>query len=456
METTAGAVTPLLFLIALFIALPSAVSYAMVSKEMPAAGSAFTWLWRSTKPGVGLWVGWIMATYYVVVMFLQPIIFGLFFNELLKWFGIDGGTLTYAIGVLVATAIVMPAVYRDVNVSAKTALAFMVFEMVTVLALSLTILWVVGGDGKLSAAPFDPSTATGGVSAITSAVLFGILSFTGFDVASTVAEEAKTPKRLIPVATIVAVLVVGIFWIFTSWAFSLSVPVSEVESLASQGVTPITPIANDYWHKADIIVTLTGLTASLGTYVAGMVAIGRVLFAMGRDNTLPTPFARLNDRYGTPWPALHLGFALVLTVCVVIAVIAGPFNVWIWCGSATVFFALITYAFVHLANFAYYRRYKRDAFHWFWNAVIPAIGLAVITYALYKSFFKGLWSNGFALGQSIVVFSLAWVVIGLVYVLVLRRTRPEVFDQQGFVFEAEPAGDRGASLGRTEPAVETV
>jgi amino acid transporter len=456
METTAGAVTPLLFLLALFIALPSAVSYAMVAKEMPAAGSAYTWLWRSTKPGVGLWVGWIMATYYVVVIFLQPIIFGLFFNELLKWFGIDGGTLTYALGVVAATAIVMPAVYKDVNVSAKTALCFMAFEMVTVLALSLTILWVVGGDGKLSAAPFDPSTAKGGVTAITSAVLFGILSFTGFDVASTVAEEAKTPKKLIPLATIVAVLVVGVFWIFTSWAFSLSVPVSEVESLASQGVTPITPIANDYWHKADIIVTITGLTASLGTYVAGMVAIGRVLFAMGRDNTMPRPFARLNDKYGTPWAALHLGFALVLTVCVVVAVIAGPFNVWIWCGSATVFFALVTYAFVHLANFAYYRRHKRSAFHWFWNAVIPAIGLAVIGYALYKSFFTGLWSNGFALGQSVVLFSLAWAVIGVVYVLVLRRTRPEAFDQQGALLEAEPTSEPSPPRAYTGAAVETV
>jgi amino acid transporter len=456
METTAGAVTPLLFLIALFIALPSAVSYAMVSKEMPSAGSAYTWLWRATKPGVGLWVGWIMATYYVVVIFLQPIIFGLFFNELLKWLGIDGGTFTYAIGVVLATAIVMPAVYRDVNVSARTALGFMLFEMVTVLALSLTILWVVGGDGDLSLAPFDPSTATGGVSAITSAVLFGILSFTGFDVASTVAEEAKTPKRLIPLATIIAVLAVGVFWIFTSWAFSLSVPVSEVEKLASQGVTPITPIANDYWHRADIIVTITGLTASLGTYVAGMVAIGRVLFAMGRENTMPRPLSRLNGKYGTPWAALHVGFALVLAVCVVAAVIAGPFNVWIWCGSATVFFALITYAFVHFANIAYYLRHKRESFHWFWNAVIPAIGLAVIVYALYKSFFKGLWSNGFALGQSIVLFSLAWALIGLVYVLVLRRTRPEAFEQRGFVFESETAGEREPSLGRAGAAVETV
>jgi amino acid transporter len=425
METTAGAVTSFIFILGLVIALPSAISYAMVAREMPAAGSAYTWLWRATRPGVGLWVGWIMATYYVVVMFLQPIIFGLFFNELLKWLGIGTSNVTYALGVALATGIVIPAVYKDVQVSARTALGFMIFEMITVFALTVTILVVVGHHGDLSAKPFDPSSATGGFSAISAAALFGILAFTGFDAASTVAEEARTPKSLIPLATIISVLVVGGFWIFSSWAFSLSVPVSEVAHLAAQGVTPITPIATQYWHRADIIVTITGLTASLGTYVAGMVAIGRVLFAMGRDHTMPPFLGRLNARHQTPWNALHLAFGLVVAVCIVIAAIAGPFNVWTWCGSATVFFALVTYGFVHVANFAYYRRFKRESFHWLWNAVVPAIGLVVIVYALYKSFFKGLWEAGFAHGQSIVLFALVWSVIGAAYIAWLRTRRPE-------------------------------
>jgi amino acid transporter len=430
METTAGAVTSFLFILGLIIALPSAISYAMVAREIPAAGSAYTWLWRATRPSLGLWVGWVMTTYYVVVIFLQPIIFGLFFNELLKWFGAGTSNLTYALGVALATGIVIPAVYKDVQVSARTALAFMVFEMVTVLALSVTILVVVGDHGNLSAKPFDPSAATGGFSAISAAALFGILSFTGFDTASTVAEEARTPKSLVPLATIISVLVVGAFWIFTSWAFSLSVPVSEVADLAAQGVTPITPIATQYWHHADIVVTITGLTASLGTYVAGMVAIGRVLFAMGRDETMPRFLGRLNPRHQTPWNALHLAFALVIAVCIVVAAIAGPFTVWTWCGSATVFFALVTYGFVHVGNFSYYRRFKPESFHWFWNAGVPVIGLAVIVYALYKSFFKGLWAGDFAHGKSIVLFALAWSVIGALYVLWLRRSRPAALEQE--------------------------
>lgn len=426
MESTAGAVTSLIFLISMVIALPTAISYAMVAKEVPAAGSAYTWMWKATNPRLGLWVGWLMIGYYVVCAFLQPIIFGLFFNELVRYFGITPSNWTYLLGVVIATAIVIPAVYKDVNVSAKTAVVFMVFEMVTILALSITIIAVRGAHGQVTAAPFNPASASGGFHGIYQAVLFGILAFTGFDAISTVAEETKTPKSLIPKAMILAVLMIGAFWMFTSWAFSLSVPADQVAKFASQGVTPITPIANIYWHRWDVIVTITGMTAATGTYLAGMVTIGRVLFAMGRDGTLPKRLGKLHPRYQTPWNALHFGFGAVIVVCGILAMCWGPFNVWIWCGEATVFFATLTYLFVNLSNIAYYARFKRSDFHWFWNGFVPVIGILILAYTIYQSFFVSLWGAGFGLGKSVVLASVLFAVIGAVYVAWLNKCRSDV------------------------------
>jgi amino acid transporter len=427
MESTAGVVTSLIFLISMFIALPSAISYAMVAKEIPSAGSAYAWLWKATKPGVGLWVGWIMTAYYVVVVFLQPILFGLFFNEFVKFFGITPSNWTYLLGVVLATAIVAPAVYKEVNVTAKTAVIFMLFEMVTILALTITILFVQGSQGHLSAAPFNPSAASGGFHSIYQAVLFGILAFTGFDVISTVAEETKTPKILIPKATIFAVLLIGIFWMFTSWAFSLSVSPEQVAKLASHGVTPITPIANIYWHKWDIIVTITGMTAATGSYLGGMLTIGRVLFAMGRDGTMPKGLGKLHPKFQTPWNALHVGFILVIVVAGFVSMVSGPTNVWIWCGEATVFFAVLTYLFVNLSNILYYARYKKENFHWFWNGFVPIVGILVLAFTLYQAFFVSLWGADFALGKSVVLACLLFAVIGVVYVQWLGKKQPELF-----------------------------
>ncbi len=443
---TAGVVTSLVFLIALVISLPTGISYAMVAKEMPSAGSAYTWLWRITHPRVGSWVGWLMSSYYVVVIFLQPVIFGLFFNEFLQYIGVSTSNWTYLIGVLAATAIVMPMVYRNVTLSAQSALAFLLFEVCTIIALAITIFVVQASQGHFNASPFNPGAATGGFSAISHAVLFGILAFTGFDIVSTVAEETRTPKALIPLATIISLCLVGLFWVLTSWAFSIAVPVSRVTALASSGVTPITPIAGIYWHRWDVIVTITGMTASLATYLAAMLTISRVTYAMGRDGTLPSWFGQLNRRFHTPWNSLHVGFALVVVVTGVVgAAIQNPYNVFIWSGEATVFFAILTYFFVHLGNLVYYARFARERFNWFLNAVVPVFGMGVLAYALYQAFFVALWGAGFALGQSVIWFCVLWAVIGGAYVWWRSRARPKVFQGESFVF--------GADTDDSEPAI---
>lgn len=446
LEGTSGVVTSLVFLIALVIALPSAVSYAVVAKHLPAAGSAYTWLWRVTRPRVGSWVGWIMTSYYIVVVFLQPVIFGLFFNELLRSIGVTPTHLTYALGVLLATAIVVPAVYGNVTNTARAAIFFLLFEVITLAALCVTIFVVQGIHGHLSAAPLDPHLATGGLSGISRGVLFGILAFTGFDVVSTIAEETQTPKSLIPKATVVSLLLVGLFWVFSSWAFSLAATPAQVSTLAAQGITPITPIAGMFWHRASVIVTITGLTASLGCYLGGMNTIGRVMFAMGRDEALPSWFGKLHPRHQTPWNALHVGFVLVLLVTGLVAsLISNPYNVFIWAGEATVFFAVITYFFVNLGNLIYYQRFRREEFHWFSNGVIPVVGMGVLAYALYEAFFVALWGAGFALGRSVIYFAIAWAVVGALYTRYLSHRKPEIFARESFVLGA-PSHNEGIPI----------
>jgi amino acid transporter len=193
-------------------------------------------------------------------------------------------------------------------------------------------------------------------------------------------------------------------------------------------------------------VTITGLTASLGTYLGGMNTIGRVMFAMGRDRALPSWFGRLHPKHQTPWNALHFGFIVVLIVTGVIGTaISNPYNVFIWSGEATVFFAVITYFFVNLGNIIFYGRYRRAEFRWFTNGVVPIVGMGVLAYALYKAFFVALWGAGFALGRSVIYFSIAWSIIGAVYTWYLSKRRPEIFQREAFVLESAPETDPGPS-----------
>src|SRR2546425_7339803 len=113
LATNAGVVAPVVFFISLVASLPTAISYALVSREMPSSGSAYTWLWRTVRPTIGNGVGVIMALYYIIAVLLQPILFGLFFNDLLTYFGVQStGFGTWLIGFLIDTVLVGVLVHR--------------------------------------------------------------------------------------------------------------------------------------------------------------------------------------------------------------------------------------------------------------------------------------------------------------------------------------------------------
>ena len=65
-----GRTAPAVFLLALLCTLPTAVSYALISKEIPSAGSAYTWLSDSLSPQVGMWIGLLVAAMYFFAVVL--------------------------------------------------------------------------------------------------------------------------------------------------------------------------------------------------------------------------------------------------------------------------------------------------------------------------------------------------------------------------------------------------
>ena len=138
--------------------------------------------------------------------------------------------------------------------------------------------------------------------------------------------------------------------------------------------------ARQYWKSASVIVTLTALSAVLGVYLASIVGYARIVYAMGRDGTLPGWFAQLHPKYRVPWNAQHVVLGVTLLADALWARWLGIYLSYDWWGTAVVFFAMISNIFVNVGCTVYFFRYKRNAFHWLWHGVIPLLG--VVTSAL--------------------------------------------------------------------------
>jgi amino acid transporter len=307
----------------------------------------------------------------------------------------------------------------------------------------VTILVVKASEGALTLAPFDPSQIGGlGSAGIGLALIIMVLSFTGFDVISTVAEETHSPRTLIPRATLIATLGVAAFWVFGIYALSIAVPISQVEDLVATGLTPVVPIADQYWGAGRVLVILTALTAATGVYIACTVGASRVLYAMGREGTLPRSLGKLNDRFKTPWNAQHLvfGTSIVVTLLWPFWLDGNIIRAFVWWAGSIAFFALMTYLFVNLANILYFNRIRPERRNIFTNILVPIAGLIIDGLVLWNAFFVSLWDlEDWRDGKAIVLFCIGVAIVGIGYVLFIRSRRPALLTQQNLLFDEEAA-----------------
>jgi amino acid transporter len=426
METDSGGpVMPFLFILITIAVLPTAISYALMNNRRPSAGSGYTWLWESTYPSVGLWLGWMMITTYVVVSALYPLAFGTFFNALLSYFHLTANTWTGVGGGIVAIAVVGYLNHNNIKMSSLLIGILMVIEAAFIAAVAIVIVAKGGHLGHFSAAPFNPGAATLGFSGLSLAAIFAFLSIAGVDAVAPVAEESRTPRRLIPLATILITLIAGLFWTLVSYGFAISVPVSTVEHYVSAGqITPVLPIAQSYVGGWAVLVPVTGFTAALASFGAALYAASRITFALSREGFLNSYFTGLHPRFRTPWraEAATLMAALVFLVAVSFWQ-GGPANAYAYLGEIFVFFVLILYMFVNLANLVYHARFQRSSFNWLLNGFIPVAGIAIDGYILYKGFFVSEISLPFKTGSSIVWFSVGWAVLGILWTVWWTRRR---------------------------------
>src|SRR5436309_8334105 len=64
MQSAAGPITPLIFLAAILMTLPTAISYALLNREAPSAAAASAWLCKADHPLIGFQAGLLMTTYF--------------------------------------------------------------------------------------------------------------------------------------------------------------------------------------------------------------------------------------------------------------------------------------------------------------------------------------------------------------------------------------------------------
>jgi amino acid transporter len=192
-----------------------------------------------------------------------------------------------------------------------------------------------------------------------------------------------------------------------AWAYTLAVPPALVQQFTSQGMTAVTPMARQYWGSGNLLIILTAMTGVTAVYISSVIATSRLMFALARSQLLPSSLGTIDPRFRVPSSAIRCVLGLVVIAsAVTVGVFGNSVTGFLWWSNATVFFLLLTFAGVNVANILYFARVSPRKFRWGANGVLPMVGLLVNASLLYEAFFKTLWVADLSSGRSVILFCL--------------------------------------------------
>ena len=310
----AGAAAPLSVLIGVVGVFALGWIIAQYAKRIHAAGSMYDYVSNGLGSTIGAASGWL---YYGGTMMLDAglgLLIGGFIHDNIFTadpaapgvFSSSSPLPAWGWSVLIA-ALLFGVLFFGVRISTKVQLALALVSMAVVLIFFISVIAQVGSDNSLKA--FNPSSSPNGMSGVLFGVLFAVLLFVGFETAANLAEETAEPKRNIPRAILISVVAAGIFYVIAAYAQVAGFGF-DVGKIAENAAAPLFTLglpkdAGGYGSTAILkVLLIVVLLDMLAVYIGAAVASSRGVFSMARDRRLPSVFARVSERYGTPSGAI--------------------------------------------------------------------------------------------------------------------------------------------------------
>ena len=216
-----GGALPLAVLFALVVCVLVSLNIGSMAKYLPSAGGYFTYVTHGLGPQVGWLTGWLFTFTYVLFIPLTLLVLGPVTDSFLSsTFHISLGPNGWIVYALIYAAITFALTYFGIKISADVGVVLGVLEICAFGLLAIFLI-VDAGSGN-TAATFNPASSLqsglGGWQGVLFGTLFAFLAFSGFESSATLGEESHNPRRIVPLAILLATILIGIFYVFCGYA----------------------------------------------------------------------------------------------------------------------------------------------------------------------------------------------------------------------------------------------
>lgn len=422
---------PAAYLLVAVILLLFSVGYSLMSRHVTNAGAFYSYITRGISKPAGLGAAFVALVSYTAIQAAVYGLFGATLSSLLASWGI--AKIPWWLCGLAALAVVAVLGYRNIDLSVKVLGVLMLCEVGIITIMCVGVI-VHGGAEGVSLTSFTPSAFFSGSPGI--AVMFAIASFMGFEATAIYGEEARDSKRTVPIATYVAVILIGVFYAFASWVIVLAYGPDKVASAAQHNTSGLTfAVAQNYvgtW--AEEVMNILLVTSLFAVLLAFHNAVARYLFSLGRESVISERFGRSHPRFRSP----HFGSVTqTISALVIMAIFAlvglDPVNdVFSWMSGLATLGLIALMALTSAGVIVFFRRNRSDTR--VWNTVIaPALGVIGLVFLLVLVVwnFTTLIGGSLTLALIFEAILVAAFVVGFVLAWRWRRSRPDTYAKLG-------------------------
>ncbi|MFL6233259.1 MAG: amino acid permease [Thermoanaerobaculia bacterium] len=309
--------------------------YAEFASMLPIAGSAYTYSYATMGELVAWIIGWDLCLEYAVGAATVAIAWSEYFNRVLHLVGFGAIPYQWCHSPLERMA-ADPSVHGIMNLPAVGILLVLtallvrgtqesawVNNIIVITKVTIVVMVIVLGWGFINSAnhtPFIPEATQyvtpngithhyGGIMGILGAAGVVFFAFIGFDAVSTTAQEAKNPKRDMPIGILGSLAICTVLYVLFSYVLSGIATVQDFRTAGREASVAyaITKYMPGYAWLSNF-VTFAILAGFSSVILVMLLGQSRVFYSMSKDGLVPKVFSEVHPRFKTPYKSNWLFF----------------------------------------------------------------------------------------------------------------------------------------------------
>ncbi len=384
---SAGHAAPLTFVLGAVAMALIALSFIAFSRRVTNAGSAYAYITHSWGPRAGFIAGWTLLLSYLGAATGTTPLVGQFVAAAARDIGVnfEPGALLIDSGALV---LAWWFAYRDMRAAGRLMLALEAFSVIAIVVLCVEILSHARPTLANTLTVFRPDNAYQGWTGVGAGMVFSILSFSGFEGATTLSEEAVDAKHQVPLALFGTLMGSAVFFVFVTYCEVVGYGVDQMSALGSADA-PLNDLALHYGSRhlaigLDIAAAVSSFSAVLG----GLAAAGRMLFALGRGG-LSRSLATIDRRHHLPTRAISVAALISAGPMLLGTWLVGGGNYYSYATTVEVFAVILAYIAVGCADIS-----EQRSQHRYVRLAIGLLGPALLIWVLVSTVYPAPpWPN---------------------------------------------------------------